>query len=36
LCALGSQLPVAVHADLLRARARPLSPAGIAALRLGL
>jgi hypothetical protein len=36
LCALGSQLPVAVHADLLRATARPLSPAGVAALRLGL
>ena len=36
LCTLGSQLPVGVHADLLRATARPLSPAGVAALRLGL
>lgn len=36
LCTLGSQLPVGVHADLLRATVRPLSPAGIAALRLGL
>jgi hypothetical protein len=36
LCTLGSQLPVAVHADLLRAASRPLSPAGVAALRLGL
>ena len=36
LCALGSQLPVGVHADLLRATVRPLSPAGVAALRLGL
>ncbi|AGL18389.1 hypothetical protein [Actinoplanes sp. N902-109] len=36
LCALGSQLPVAVHGDLVRATARPLSPAGVAALRLGL
>jgi hypothetical protein len=36
LCTLGSQLPVAVHADLLRATVRPLSPAGVAALRLGL
>jgi hypothetical protein len=36
LCTLGSQLPVGVHADLLRATVRPLSPAGVAALRLGL
>jgi hypothetical protein len=36
LCALGSQLPAGVHADLLRATDRPLSPAGVAALRLGL
>jgi hypothetical protein len=36
LCTLGSQLPGAVHADLLRATARPLSPAGVTALRLGL
>jgi hypothetical protein len=36
LCALGTQLPAVVHADLLRATARPLSPAGVAALRLGL
>lgn len=36
LCALGAQLPVGVHADLLRATVRPLSPAGVAALRLGL
>ena len=36
LCTLGAQLPVGVHADLLRASARPLSPAGVAALRLGL
>lgn len=36
LCALDAQLPVGVHADLLRATARPLSPAGVAALRLGL
>ena len=36
LCTLGSQLPVGLHADLLRATARPLSPAGVAALRLGL
>ena len=36
LCALGAQLPAAVHADLLRATARPLSPAGVAGLRLGL
>jgi hypothetical protein len=36
LCDLGSQLPAVVHSDLLRATARPLSPAGVAALRLGL
>jgi hypothetical protein len=36
LCTLGSQLPVGIHADLLRATVRPLSPAGVAALRLGL
>jgi hypothetical protein len=36
LCALGAQLPACVHGDLLRATARPLSPAGVAALRLGL
>jgi hypothetical protein len=36
LCALGAQLPIGVHADLLRATVRPLSPAGVAALRLGL
>jgi hypothetical protein len=36
LCALGSQLPGGVHADLRRATVRPLSPAGVAALRLGL
>jgi hypothetical protein len=36
LCTLGSQLPVGVHADLRRATVRPLSPAGVAALRLGL
>jgi hypothetical protein len=36
LCTLGAQLPVGVHADLLRATVRPLSPAGVAALRLGL
>ncbi|WP_067500934.1 hypothetical protein [Actinoplanes sp. TFC3] len=36
LCALGTQLPGTIHADLVRATARPLSPAGVAALRLGL
>jgi hypothetical protein len=36
LCALGAQLPGGVHADLVRATVRPLSPAGVAALRLGL
>jgi hypothetical protein len=33
---LAAQLPVCVHAELLRGTARPLSPAGMAALRLGL
>jgi hypothetical protein len=36
LCALGTQLPVGIHDDLRRATARPLSPAGVTALRLGL
>ena len=36
LCALGDGLPPTVHADLIRAADRPLSPAGMAALRLGL
>ena len=36
LCALGTQLPVGIHADLRRAAQRPLSPAGVAALRMGL
>jgi hypothetical protein len=36
LCTLGAQLPIGVHADLLRATVRPLSPAGVAAFRLGL
>ena len=36
LCALGTQLPGGVHADLVRATVRPLSPAGLAALRMGL
>jgi hypothetical protein len=36
LRALGDQLPIGVHGDLVRATARPLSPAGLAALRLGL
>ena len=36
LCALGAQLPAVVHADLARATVRPMSPAGVAALRLGL
>ena len=36
LCALGTQLPGVIHADLVRATARPLSPAGVTALRLGL
>ena len=36
LCMLGTQLPGAVHADLSRATARPMSPAGVAGLRLGL
>ena len=33
---LGEQIPACVHGDLLRATARPLSPAGVAALRLGI
>ena len=36
LCALGAELPVLIRADLARATARPLSPAGVAGLRLGL
>ncbi|GAB1640975.1 hypothetical protein [Krasilnikovia sp. MM14-A1259] len=36
LCALGTQLPVGIRADLRRATVRPLSPGGVAALRLGL
>ncbi len=36
LCTLGAQLPVGIHGDLRRATVRPLSPAGVAALRLGL
>jgi hypothetical protein len=36
LCALGSQLPGVIHGDLVRATARPHSPAGVTALRLGL
>ncbi len=36
LCTLGGELPTFVHSDLVRATARPLSPAGVAALRLGL
>jgi hypothetical protein len=36
LCALGTQLPVGIHADLRRASERPLSPAGVAALRMGI
>jgi hypothetical protein len=36
LCTLGAQLPAIVHGDLVRATVRPLSPAGVAALRLGL
>jgi hypothetical protein len=36
LCALGTQLPGVIHGDLVRATARPLSPAGVTALRLGL
>ena len=36
LCALGTQLPGVIHADLVRATVRPLSPAGVTALRLGL
>jgi hypothetical protein len=36
LCALGTQLPGVIHSDLVRAMTRPLSPAGVTALRLGL
>jgi hypothetical protein len=36
LRSLAAQLPVCIHTELLRASARPLSPAGMAALRLGL
>lgn len=36
LCTLGALLPSGIHADLRRATVRPLSPAGVAALRLGL
>ena len=36
LCALGTQLPGVIHADLVRATVRPLSPAGVTGLRLGL
>lgn len=36
LCTLGGELPTIVHSDLVRATSRPLSPAGVAALRLGL
>jgi len=36
LCALGTQLPGVIHGDLVRATVRPLSPAGVTALRLGL
>jgi hypothetical protein len=36
LRSLAAQLPVCVHAELTRAAARPLSPAGMTALRLGL
>lgn len=36
LCALGTQLPGVVHGDLVRATRRPLSPAGVTALRLGM
>ncbi|MFI5935250.1 hypothetical protein [Actinoplanes sp. NPDC051494] len=36
LCALGTQLPVSIYEDLQRATGRPLSPAGVAALRLGI
>ena len=36
LLTLGTQLPVNVHADLERATSRPMSPAGVAGLRLGL
>lgn len=36
LRSLSSRLPVCIQADLLRASARPLSPGGVTALRLGL
>ncbi|WP_306211644.1 hypothetical protein [Actinoplanes sp. RD1] len=36
LCALGTQLPGSVHSDLIRGIARPHSPAGVTALRLGM
>ena len=36
LLTLGTQLPGTVHDDLQRAASRPLSPAGVTALRLGL
>jgi hypothetical protein len=36
LCTLGAQLPARVHGELARAATRPTSPAGVAALRLGL
>jgi hypothetical protein len=36
LRSLAAQLPMCIHAELLRAAARPLSPAGMTALRLGL
>ncbi|GLY06347.1 hypothetical protein [Actinoplanes sp. NBRC 101535] len=36
LCTLGDELPDSVRTDLRRATARPLSPAGVAGLRLGL
>ncbi len=36
LCALGEELPTAVRDDLRKATARPLSPAGVTGLRLGL
>ncbi|MEU4561991.1 hypothetical protein AB0F72_26705 [Actinoplanes sp. NPDC023936] len=36
LCSLGDELPAQIRSDLCRATARPLSPAGVAGLRLGL
>ncbi|GAA0457918.1 hypothetical protein Aca07nite_70590 [Actinoplanes capillaceus] len=36
LCALGDELPAGIRSDLARATARPLSPAGVTGLRLGL